>query len=852
MKKLLSLLLALALVFTALPFVFASAEDETEGVFVVADGTTYKVSQGDILTYVYYLNIGEKAIGAEGELCIDTDGLEMVMPVDEDDEPDITAIFPIIGEMIVNDTDPSRIVYNFSNPGGKPFNKNTSVMIRAEFIVTAASGEFHIDNRLKKLQGSSDTLYIDNWQIVNAPIRMQGVLLGLTPYGAVEPDPTELPTEQPSDAPEPTTPTDPDATQPTDAPLSQEDVTLIADGVPYLVHQGDVIEYVYYLNLGEKLAAIEGDFYYSADGLSLIYPENEYGLQEQALFPKIILAVIVNQPQPGQIKYNYSKATGIKFATDTTALICTQFTVTAASGTVEITNCIHELAGVDDHYFIYHNEAVDQIPYAKSKLTGLHPIGYEPTEAPTDVTEAPDEPTADVTDAPTSAPDVTEEPTDDLPPSSGLFVVADGVTYKVRQGEIFEYAYYLNIGEGLSSLEGTFHYDADGLELIPPEPKIEEQEDYYTELIFPKIWGQVTLNDSKPGYLPYNFTEPYGTIKFNKDTSALIKTKFRVTASEGTYQILNHIFTLAGPNEHKFLYRDEVLEPVLKSEGGIPAKNPYDPDNPEPDPTEPPTDPPTEAPTDPPTEAPTDPPTEAPTDPPTEAPTDPPTEAPTDPPTEAPTDPPTEAPTDPPTEPPTEAPTDPPERALVDPATGVRVVTDLDAELVVTRIMPADFNYYLYNADKLALYEISLVKDGAPVIPDKDVKVKFPAATAQAVYRFDECVFTGVPANEDSSEEFLVVMPQTLGLFVTSSDLTPPKACLYGNVDGDRDITIVDSTFIQRHLADIDPFDADQEKIGDCDLDGAVTIMDTTYIQRFLASILFDNPLYIKRGYLPV
>ena len=65
----------------------------------------------------------------------------------------------------------------------------------------------------------------------------------------------------------------------------------------------------------------------------------------------------------------------------------------------------------------------------------------------------------------------------------------------------------------------------------------------------------------------------------------------------------------------------------------------------------------------------------------------------------------------------------------------------------------------------------------------------------------------------------------------------------YGDVDDDGDITIVDTSFIQRHLAGIDVFDAVQLKYGDVDDDGDVTIVDGTYIQRWLAGIVKDNPL---------
>ena len=59
----------------------------------------------------------------------------------------------------------------------------------------------------------------------------------------------------------------------------------------------------------------------------------------------------------------------------------------------------------------------------------------------------------------------------------------------------------------------------------------------------------------------------------------------------------------------------------------------------------------------------------------------------------------------------------------------------------------------------------------------------------------------------------------------------------FGDVDGDGDLTILDGTAIQRHLADIQLLDAEHEKCGDYDCSGDTTIVDVTKLQRFLADI---------------
>ena len=60
--------------------------------------------------------------------------------------------------------------------------------------------------------------------------------------------------------------------------------------------------------------------------------------------------------------------------------------------------------------------------------------------------------------------------------------------------------------------------------------------------------------------------------------------------------------------------------------------------------------------------------------------------------------------------------------------------------------------------------------------------------------------------------------------------------CVLGDVDGDGEVTIIDATAIQRHLASIPTF-AYNEATADTDGAGEVTIIDATYIQRWLASL---------------
>jgi lysophospholipase L1-like esterase len=63
------------------------------------------------------------------------------------------------------------------------------------------------------------------------------------------------------------------------------------------------------------------------------------------------------------------------------------------------------------------------------------------------------------------------------------------------------------------------------------------------------------------------------------------------------------------------------------------------------------------------------------------------------------------------------------------------------------------------------------------------------------------------------------------------------KVYVYGDVDLDHHVTIVDATMIQRCLAGLNTCSLLQSYLSDADGDGYVTIIDATIIQRFLASM---------------
>ena len=87
----------------------------------------------------------------------------------------------------------------------------------------------------------------------------------------------------------------------------------------------------------------------------------------------------------------------------------------------------------------------------------------------------------------------------------------------------------------------------------------------------------------------------------------------------------------------------------------------------------------------------------------------------------------------------------------------------------------------------------------------------------------------------------LLIAALTLSVFLGVS-VSTAAAQLYGDVDGDDDVTILDVTLIQRSLAGIIQLDEAAQTRGDVDADDELTIRDATMIQRYLAGVISQFP----------
>ena len=60
---------------------------------------------------------------------------------------------------------------------------------------------------------------------------------------------------------------------------------------------------------------------------------------------------------------------------------------------------------------------------------------------------------------------------------------------------------------------------------------------------------------------------------------------------------------------------------------------------------------------------------------------------------------------------------------------------------------------------------------------------------------------------------------------------------MLGDVDGDGDVSIIDATSIQLHIAQIEKLTDEQAQYADTDGDNGLSIMDATEIQLFIAGL---------------
>ena len=65
----------------------------------------------------------------------------------------------------------------------------------------------------------------------------------------------------------------------------------------------------------------------------------------------------------------------------------------------------------------------------------------------------------------------------------------------------------------------------------------------------------------------------------------------------------------------------------------------------------------------------------------------------------------------------------------------------------------------------------------------------------------------------------------------------PSGNAVYGDVNGDGDITVVDATLVQKHVVQLETLSADKQILADVDEDNTISVVDATLIQKYVVRL---------------
>ena len=63
------------------------------------------------------------------------------------------------------------------------------------------------------------------------------------------------------------------------------------------------------------------------------------------------------------------------------------------------------------------------------------------------------------------------------------------------------------------------------------------------------------------------------------------------------------------------------------------------------------------------------------------------------------------------------------------------------------------------------------------------------------------------------------------------------NALVYGDVNIDGAITVIDATDIQKYIVGLEELTADSKSVADVDSDGIISVMDATSIQKYIVGL---------------
>lgn len=172
---------------------------DPQGLYIKADGTTYKVEQGGVYQYTFYLTVPSVKIGGMvASTFYDEQGLEVIIPKTKYGYDDLNAVFPIFGEFTTANLRglKGELCYVYASINGLRLNTVDCVAMTISFKVTASSGVYEINTFIKELSDTDINKYVWNNEIINDNFSTRFELS--TPSET----PTQKPTSPSQDEPE--------------------------------------------------------------------------------------------------------------------------------------------------------------------------------------------------------------------------------------------------------------------------------------------------------------------------------------------------------------------------------------------------------------------------------------------------------------------------------------------------------------------------------------------------------------------------------------------------------------------------------------------------------------------------
>ena len=501
MKKLVSILLTLTMILGIFSVIPMSAHAQTldpDKVYVKTDGQYYEAEKGQIFTYQHLVSVDstKKVSGFDVNVYYDTEGLDFVPYFDEYGDEDATRHFPSSPNGLVHNFNiDGEIIYTCSNYRGMLFDDN-SVMFTGQFEVTASSGVYEIDSKIKNLAdtdlcvivylGEKYDEYEESESITDLKV-VEGI--------------TDAPTEPVQEK---------FAVYFVDsvnAHTSRKDAPMFAHAVKGVAGSEDYIEN----------AELPGQY------LARVAMTSPDGAQVRKVFIDKCF---------DRISFGYSNG----------------YPPRPSTPYVEIKDGWFYDNGTNQWY-----EKLEDIPaYNPTETPVVTEAPVVPTQA--DVTEAPQVSTEKPVPIETQKP--TTKPSDKYDDIDGLYVVADGVFYEVEKGQTFTYQYNVSVDKNrrVAGFDVNMFYDTEGLDFIPYK---DEYGDDDVLRHFPKTPSGLVYNFNIDGEILYNFGILNGVIL---NDCVLFEGQFVVTAESGVYEIDSRMITLGDTDMSAIVYQGEVYD----------------------------------------------------------------------------------------------------------------------------------------------------------------------------------------------------------------------------------------------------------------------------------------------------